>query len=153
MENWSEQSRFSIQNLQELEESSTKILELIGTPGVVVFVGDLGAGKTTLIQHLCKVIGVEDHVTSPTFALAYIYQSAYVPVQHLDLYRIASIEEALQLGIEEYLAAPGWTFIEWPQIITDLLPIDCHMIEITNLGGEARKIVLLQRAVGDHVRS
>lgn len=110
-------------------------------------IGDLGAGKTTFTQHFCRLIGVKDEVTSPTFSLVneYVYsiENEERKFYHLDLYRLKSIEEALDIGIEDYLYDDNYCFIEWPEIIEELLPEDTVQIKITILPDLQRKILLL----------
>ena len=108
---------------------------------VVTLTGDLGAGKTTLVKAIGKELGVEDHMSSPTFALVNTYQGKNIDIYHIDLYRIEDIEEALQIGIEEYLYGDGICFIEWPEVIESLLPEQYLSIKIENLGNFTRKLL------------
>ncbi len=112
------------------------------------FEGMLGTGKTTLIQALCHHIGVREAVTSPTFAIVNEYirtnaQRQHEPVYHLDLYRIQSLEEALAIDIEDLLLRPYYTFIEWPELITPLLPADVIQVRIEHTSDSGRKVLLL----------
>lgn len=91
-------------------------------PLVVTLTGDLGAGKTTLAQAICRGYGVEAAVTSPTYALVHEYEGTRSPVYHLDLYRLESPAELLQLGFDEIVAAPALVLIEWPERAGDRLP-------------------------------
>lgn len=86
------------------------------------FYGPVGAGKTTLVKELCKLLGVLDETTSPTFSLINEYQCPFGAVRHSDLYRLKDDEEALSIGIEDYLYDPNYFFIEWPEVIEHLLP-------------------------------
>lgn len=88
----------------------------------ILFYGDLGSGKTTLIQAIAKVLGVEDKVCSPSFGLVNEYASASVKIYHFDFYRLQTEEEAYDIGFEDYLDASAWVFIEWPDKIKSLLP-------------------------------
>ncbi len=116
---------------------------------VLFFYGELGAGKTTLIQHLCRVLGSQDLVSSPTFSLIneYAYRDEKGREQiicHMDLYRLKSLAEALDIGLEEYLAAGHWCFVEWPQLIEPLLSDEEVLkVSIEEEGTSVRKIVLL----------
>lgn len=133
-----------ITNIDELEESARKVLQVAGERRVVAFSGEIGAGKTTLIQRICAALGVREKVTSPTFALANVYVAAgEETVFHLDLYRLRSEQEALDMGIEEYIHGDTYCFIEWPELIQDLLPIDTLYISIELIENSHRKIVLL----------
>lgn len=97
---------------------------------VVLFEGELGAGKTSFIKVLVKEMGSSDEVSSPTFSLVNEYELPKAKVFHFDLYRINSAEEALDFGIDEYLESGNFCFIEWPEKITDFLPDDFHTVKI-----------------------
>ena len=93
--------------------------------------GDLGSGKTTLVQALCQYLGVRQKVTSPTFTLVHSYTTMQeAVVHHLDAYRIKTPKEALEIGIESYLTGDHYCFIEWPERITSLLPATYFSIQI-----------------------
>lgn len=109
---------------------------------VITLTGDLGAGKTTLIKAIGKALGVRDHISSPTFSLVNEYAAGDLMVYHIDLYRIKDLEEALHVGIEEYLYGDGLCLIEWPQVIESILPEQFLRIEIENLGKFTRKLHL-----------
>lgn len=97
---------------------------------VVLFEGELGAGKTSFIKVLVKEMGSSDVVSSPTFSIVNEYELPKAKVFHFDLYRINSAEEALDFGIDEYLESGNFCFIEWPEKITDFLPDDFHTVKI-----------------------
>lgn len=106
--------------------------------------GDLGAGKTTMIKYLCRYLGVREQVVSPTFSLVNEYSTdSDGKVFHIDLYRLETMEDALQIGIEEYLDSEAFVFIEWPQLIDTLLGDDFIWVEIEALNEQGRKIVIL----------
>lgn len=111
--------------LERMDEVATELIRFAGDQRVILLNGNLGAGKTTLVTCLCNALGVDDIAQSPTFALVNEYE---VPggdkVYHLDLYRLRSLEEALDIGIEEYLDSGHWCLIEWPDKIEALLPED-----------------------------
>ncbi len=113
--------------------------------------GELGAGKTTLVRFLASKLGIDDVVHSPTFSLVneYRYKSrdgTEKILYHIDLYRLESIDEALGIGIEEYLESGNHCFIEWPAIIGPLLPDDSKHIQITTNDEGNRKIRILKKA-------
>lgn len=97
---------------------------------VVLFEGELGAGKTSFIKVLVKEMGSSDEVSSPTFSIVNEYELPKAKVFHFDLYRIKTEEEALDFGIDEYLESGNFCFIEWPEKITDFLPDDFHTVKI-----------------------
>lgn len=135
-------------NAAEMRLIAQQILTLNGQRRKFALIGDVGAGKTTLVQHFCHLLGVEGAVTSPTFALVNEYPlKANVGTQgvvnHLDLYRLKSLEEALEIGIEDYLYNEDFCFIEWPEIIESLLPEDIIRIEIEIMEESGRKVLFL----------
>lgn len=144
---------WNVQSEAELNEVVAQILPLLQPGTIVTLEGQLGVGKTTLVQLLCKSLGVAEAVTSPTYALVNLYQAKEGMIQHLDLYRLNSIDEAMQMGLEEYLASDRLTFIEWPEIAYPLLPSDCVQLKLEMEADEARKIVLLTPSAGDNDRS
>ena len=112
-------------------------------PVVVALSGDLGAGKTTLVQAICAGYGVREPVTSPTYALVHQYHAERSPVFHLDLYRLESPAELLNLGWHEIVAAPALVIIEWPERAGTLLP-DGHVpIALDHVPGQPDRRVLL----------
>lgn len=115
----------------KLDEVSDSILKTGLFNGVVAFSGAMGAGKTTLIKSLCKKMGVLGHVSSPTFSLVNEYESeSGETIFHFDFYRIKSIDEALDMGIEDYLLSGNLCLIEWPEKIDSLLDNDYTHISI-----------------------
>lgn len=131
-------------SLTELPQAAQSLLDYADDRRIWMFIGEIGAGKTTLIQSLCKILGIEEAVTSPTFSLVNEYlddngQSVY----HLDLYRLKSEAEAINMGIEDYLYSDAYSFIEWPQIIDNLLPEDVIRINLSVVDDSTRKMVFL----------
>lgn len=141
--------QFSVNHPENLLNIAAQLLTAAKDYRKFIFVGNLGAGKTTFIQAICKKLGVSDIVSSPTFSLVNEY--TYVPlyptdpgcVHHLDLYRLANPQEALEIGIEEYLYDACYTFIEWPERIMEFLPPDCVEIRLELTDVSTRKIVIL----------
>jgi tRNA threonylcarbamoyladenosine biosynthesis protein TsaE len=119
------------------------ILDTAGDRRVFLLSGDLGAGKTTLTQALCAELGVTEPVTSPTYALVNEYIGSAGPVYHLDLYRLRDLDEALQIGIEDYLDSGAYCFIEWPELADPLLPEHFVEIKLERTGETSRKVVFL----------
>jgi tRNA threonylcarbamoyladenosine biosynthesis protein TsaE len=140
---------WQIENLAALPHYSQKLLENFPDQRVFVFMGEVGAGKTTFIQNICKHLGVIQVVSSPTFALVneYVYTEASSGLQqsayHLDLYRLRSIEEALDIGVEDYLYSGNYCFVEWPEIIEPLLPEGTLRIHFEMLSDSQRKMLIL----------
>ena len=132
---------FEINGIQSLEAVARQFWSAISEHRVIAFYGSMGAGKTTFITALCKVLGVEDTVNSPTFTLVNEYEAADgMPVWHFDFYRIERPEEALDIGLEEYLYGDGLCLIEWPENIEPLLPEDCLKVYLEVVGAEQRRL-------------
>ena len=96
----------------------------------LLFNGEMGAGKTTLIKAICEYLGVEDNVTSPSFSLVNEYQGSKDVIYHFDFYRINDEDEAYAIGFEEYEYTGDWLFIEWSEKIPNLIPEESHYIDI-----------------------
>ena len=123
----------TIPNLEALPQAAHDFVAAMDDRTVFAFHGEMGAGKTTFIKALCLVLGVEDEVNSPTFAIVNEYRSATTAelIYHFDCYRLKKIEEALDLGFEDYMESSALCFIEWPEIVEDLLPGDTVHVNIT----------------------
>lgn len=110
---------------------------------VLLFYGEMGVGKTTLIKQICKELGTEDNISSPTFSLVNEYSTGdNNTLYHFDFYRINHEEEALDIGVEDYLYSNNWCLIEWPENIENLLPLDAVAIHLSILEDGQRKIEL-----------
>ncbi|MCV6629085.1 MAG: tRNA (adenosine(37)-N6)-threonylcarbamoyltransferase complex ATPase subunit type 1 TsaE [Flavobacteriaceae bacterium] len=130
-----------IYELDNIEDIAAQVLKLSPNK-TILFHGNLGAGKTTFIQAMVKNLKSEDTATSPTFGLVNTYQSPIGEIYHFDCYRIESIEEALDFGIEEYFESDNYVFIEWPENIASLLPLKTSQIKIDFLSEKERKLEL-----------
>ncbi len=127
---------FRVDHVDQLKEVARQIIPQLRPGLVVCFLGEMGAGKTTFIKVLLKQMGVEENIDSPTFALVNEYELPdRTPVFHFDLYRINSLQEALDIGFEEYLDRDALCLIEWPEVVEDLLPEDRMLIRIEDKGG------------------
>lgn len=110
---------------------------------VLLFYGEMGAGKTTLIKQLCKTLGVQDEVSSPTYSIINEYATVNnQTVYHFDFYRLKQEEEAYDFGIEEYLDSGAWCFMEWPEKIRNLLPEQYSKVELSISENGQRSILL-----------
>ncbi|WP_319591874.1 tRNA (adenosine(37)-N6)-threonylcarbamoyltransferase complex ATPase subunit type 1 TsaE [uncultured Draconibacterium sp.] len=112
-----------INSLDELNVAAKELISAFNDDRVFAFYGKMGAGKTTFIQSICRALGSDDNVTSPTFALINEYNTAELDsIFHFDFYRIKDIEEAFDLGYEDYIYSGSYCLIEWPEMIEPLLP-------------------------------
>ena len=135
----------NITTIKELEELSLILLKNSGENKIYIFQGDLGSGKTTLIQKMVKNLGSEDDVTSPTFSIINEYKINDDRIYHMDLYRLKTIEEAQDIGIFEYLDSGNYCFIEWPELIIPCLDLPYTEINIDILENNTRNIIFLNR--------
>lgn len=114
---------YIINTLEEINEVAIKFLPELNENKIICFDGEMGAGKTTFIKALCKAMGIEDNINSPTFSIVNEYETLNKKiVYHFDCYRINKIEDALNIGIDEYLESGNYCFIEWAENIAPLLP-------------------------------
>lgn len=128
-----ENDSLKLENEQGEEVSTLDILEKTQPRRVFAFDGKMGAGKTTFIKQLCEDMGTKDVVNSPTFAIVNVYdveQPEQGEVYHFDCYRLKSIAEAMDMGTEEYLYSGNYCFVEWPEMIDQLLPEDTVWVRI-----------------------
>lgn len=124
----------------ETEAVGARIAARLGPGDVVVVSGDLGAGKTTLIRGACRALGVEGPVTSPTFTIGQRYLGR-LPVSHLDLYRLAGLEDEDPALLDDYLDADSVAFVEWPAVAKPELVGRCVLeLRLAHLGGDRRQI-------------
>jgi len=129
-------------SLVDLSIIASEII-LLAKSKTLLFYGQMGVGKTTLIKEICKVLKVQDSISSPTFSLVNEYQTSNQnKVFHFDFYRITNEEEALDMGIEEYFYNNDWCLIEWPKNIENLLPLEAVEIHLTILDDGKRNIQL-----------
>jgi tRNA threonylcarbamoyladenosine biosynthesis protein TsaE len=127
-------------SLNDLPQLAQEILQDCIDSTIFVFYGNLGAGKTTLIKTLCQQLGYKGDVTSPTFSLVNHYKTSDIDIYHMDLYRLKDEEEALEIGIEEYLYSGAYCFIEWPQVVIPLIDEPYYKVQIETLENLNRKI-------------
>ncbi|WP_103068410.1 tRNA (adenosine(37)-N6)-threonylcarbamoyltransferase complex ATPase subunit type 1 TsaE [Aquimarina sediminis] len=128
--------------LQELPDVAKKVISNSKSK-VVLFEAQMGVGKTTLIKEICKHLGVNDVISSPTYSLVNEYEGNNGLIYHFDFYRIEDEEEAYHIGFEEYLDSGAWVFIEWPENVSNLLPINTVKIKIDLSENEKRILSIL----------
>lgn len=127
--------------LSDIQNTAKDLLKVLPAPCTVALYGEMGAGKTTLITAICRELGVEDAVSSPTFSIINEYVAGNgQPVYHLDLYRIKDEQEAIDAGVEECFYSNTWCFTEWPERIARLLPEKTVSLFLDRISGEERRL-------------
>ena len=128
-------------SITQLPALASEIISYANKSRIFLFYGDMGAGKTTLIKSLCKALGSDDNITSPTFSIVNEYSGPH-KIYHFDFYRLKNQTEALDIGCEEYFYSGNYCFIEWPSQIHDLLPLHYLRVNIAVLKDDTREITL-----------
>ena len=125
--------KLTIRSLDTIRETAREFVANMGQASVFAFYGKMGAGKTTFVKAICEEIGVEDVITSPTFAIVNEYQSTKTggPIYHFDFYRIKKLDEVYDMGYEDYFYSGAPCFLEWPELIEEILPNDAVKVTIT----------------------
>jgi len=132
-------------SLEELDRVVEEILDFSGDCQLWLLEGDLGSGKTTLVKRVCQSKGVADTVTSPTFSIVNEYQTGFgETLYHFDFFRIRDLQEAMALGLEEYLDSGFLCLIEWPSLIRELIP-DTHLQIQIEVGPDDSRTFFLTR--------
>ena len=133
-----------IKSLSEIEEAAKSFVEAMDQSTVFAFYGKMGAGKTTFIKAVCETLGVTDVVNSPTFSIVNEYRSDTTGelIYHFDFYRIKKLEEVYDMGYEAYFYSGAVCFIEWPELIEDLLPGDAVKVMIEEKEDGSRVVTL-----------
>ena len=138
-----------IQDIDTIREAAREFIAQIGNPRVFAFYGKMGAGKTTFIKAVCEELGVEDVITSPTFAIVNEYSSPLTvnqlplsSIYHFDFYRIKKLEVVYDMGYEDYFYSGSLCFIEWPELIEPLLPDDAVRVTIAEQPDGTRTVCL-----------
>jgi tRNA threonylcarbamoyladenosine biosynthesis protein TsaE len=132
---------YHIASIDELKQIAKEILDKAYSK-IVLLNGELGAGKTAFVKAFCEVLDCEDEVSSPTFSIVNEYRNDTQSVFHIDLYRLESIDEALEIGIEEYMDGYDYCFIEWPNLIRELIRIPVVIVNIESIQGNSRKLLI-----------
>ncbi len=120
-----------IKDINEIGKAAQEFVAAMGDKTVFAFYGKMGAGKTTFIKAVCEELGVEDVINSPTFAIVNEYVDGKgCPIYHFDFYRIKNLQEVMDLGYEDYVYSGNVCFMEWPELIENLLPDDAVKVTI-----------------------
>ena len=133
--------KITISSLDAINEAAKQFVAAMGSNRVFAFYGKMGAGKTTFIKALCTELGVDDVITSPTFAIVNEYTAGDgSPIYHFDFYRIKKLDEVYDMGYEDYFYNGGLCLIEWPELIESLLPEDAVVVHIAEQPDGTRTI-------------
>ena len=133
-----------INSLDGIEKAAQEFVAAMGERKVFAFYGKMGAGKTTFIKAVCEELGVEDVINSPTFAIVNEYVDGQgEPIYHFDFYRIKKEQEVLDIGYEDYVYSGHVCFMEWPELIENLLPDDAVKVTIEEETDGSRKVSIL----------
>lgn len=133
-----------IESLDHIHEAARQFIAAMGDNTVFALYGKMGAGKTTFVKALCQELGVEDVVTSPTFAVINEYRSEIAGelIYHFDFYRIKKLEEVYDMGYEDYFYSGALCFIEWPELVEELLPGNTVKVTIEEQEDGTRKVIV-----------
>lgn len=138
-----------VNDLSDLDAAAVRLIEFAGDRKKFLLNGEIGAGKTTFVKAIGRHLGVKDAITSPTFSLINEYPLEQAAtgdsgsLYHIDLYRIESLQEAINIGITDYLDNSAYCFIEWPELVEGLLPDEVVKINIEILENSSRKVIFL----------
>ena len=132
-----------VYNLDNITEVARKFIDKIGKNRIFLFDGEMGAGKTTFIAEVCRLLGADDDFGSPTFSLVNEYADKEGrPIYHFDFYRIDNPQEALEIGVDDYFYSGNLCFVEWPDRLGNLIPEDAVVVRIEENPDNSRKISL-----------
>ena len=132
----------TVTSLAQIHNVAKQFIDNIGTGKVFAFYGKMGSGKTTFIKAICEELGVTDVITSPTFAIVNEYHSEQTskPIFHFDFYRIKKLEEVYDMGYEDYFYSGSLCFLEWPELIEEILPADVVKVKIEEQADGSRTV-------------
>lgn len=129
--------------LEEIDDIAKQFIPLLNNSKIVVFIGEMGAGKTTFIHAICRQMGIADKMSSPTYAIINQYETTdNTIINHIDLYRLNDTEEAIQAGVEDAINSGDFCFIEWPQKIMVILPLRIIEVFLEITGSNERRIII-----------
>ena len=134
-----------VNGLEDYPEAAVRFTGFLDKGNIFAFYGKMGSGKTTFIKSICEELGVEDSINSPTFAIVNEYEGKEKrTIYHFDFYRIKSVEEVYNMGYEEYIYSNAICFMEWPELIEELLPEECIKVYINENADGSRTIRVVE---------
>lgn len=122
--------KYITDSYEETEKVAAEFAQGLKGGEVIAMYGDLGAGKTAFVRGMARALGIQDHITSPTFTILNVYEGGRLPLYHFDVYRIADPDEMYEIGYEDYIGSDGVAVIEWAELIDDILPDEYIRIDI-----------------------
>ena len=135
-----------VNGLEDYPEAAVRFTGFLDKGNIFAFYGKMGSGKTTFIKSICEEVGVEDSINSPTFAIVNEYEDKEKrTIYHFDFYRIKSVEEVYNMGYEEYIYSNAICFMEWPELIEELLPEECIKVYINENADGSRTIRIVEK--------
>lgn len=135
-----------INGIADYPAAAREFIGLMGKNRIFAFYGKMGTGKTTLIKSICEEMGVEDTINSPTFAIVNEYEDREMnTIYHFDFYRIKSLAEVYNMGYEEYLYSDAICFMEWPELVEELLPEECTSVYIDENEDGTRTVTIINQ--------
>lgn len=139
--------QITINSLENINQAAREFIKYMGEANVFAFYGQMGAGKTTFIKAICEELGVEEVITSPTFAIVNEYKTASTGelIYHFDFYRIKKLEEVYDMGYEDYFYSGAICFLEWPELIETILPRKAVKVTIEEQKNGNRVVEFTQR--------
>ena len=123
--------KYITDSYEETEKVAAEFARGLKGGEVIAMYGDLGAGKTAFVRGMARALGIQDHITSPTFTILNVYEGGRLPLYHFDVYRIADPDEMYEIGYEDYIGSDGVAVIEWAELIDDILPDEYLRIDIS----------------------
>ncbi|MHC1722144.1 MAG: tRNA (adenosine(37)-N6)-threonylcarbamoyltransferase complex ATPase subunit type 1 TsaE [Aminipila sp.] len=132
--------KLMIKNEKQTKEFGLLLADKLVSGSVVALIGDLGTGKTALTKYIAEGLGIKEVITSPTFTIVQEYHDGRLPLYHFDVYRINDVEEMYEIGYEEYFFGKGVCIVEWADLITEILPEDAIVINISYGQNEGERI-------------
>lgn len=134
----------TINSIGDYPQAAREFVELLGEERIYAFYGKMGSGKTTFIKSICEEMGVEDSINSPTFAIVNEYEDREQNIiYHFDFYRIKSLEEVYNMGYEEYFYSGAYCFMEWPELVEELLPEETVKVQVNEEANGVRTVNIM----------
>lgn len=129
-------------HIHQIEDAARSVMREFGEKRVILVDGPMGTGKTTFIKAMCSILNTQDDVSSPSFSIVNEYMGSEGVIYHFDFYRIKDVQEAIDIGVEDYFYSGNFCFIEWGSKVENILPDDFFLVSLSTEGDHTRKITL-----------